>query len=237
MNSIKIAFTGGPCGGKSTSLNYFKEQLKKENYNIGIVSETATELLSLGILPGNNITLIDFQNLLFKIQFIKEYKKENEKQILLCDRGLLDGNVYLENNAFEKILFDNRIKKDELISTYDGVLYFKTIANDFPEKFKLMRKYETPEVGITRDKKCYMVWLDKIINDECDNQNGIEFKQVQLFDYLIKHLDSIDMTKTKTLSDYYDINHLNFIKNSIDNIFNKSIFSDDQIQKVRRLTI
>ena len=105
MNSIKIAFTGGPCGGKSTSLNYFKEQLKKENYNIGIVSETATELLSLGILPGNNITLIDFQNLLFKIQFIKEYKKELADDII---------NLNLKENESIK-----KLSRDEIIDLFE----------------------------------------------------------------------------------------------------------------------
>lgn len=235
MNTIKIAFTGGPCGGKSTSIDEFRNLLIKNNINVQMVSETATELLSSGVYPGTNITLLDFQDLLFKIQFIKEYTIEDRCQLLLCDRGLFDGQVYIGKENFDKILLKNGVDRTSIFNTYAGALYFKTIAYEFPEKFKLMRQYETPEVGIDRDKKCYSIWADKIINENCENIMGIEYKQFQLYGYLIKYINSIKEEKFKKLSDYYSKDHLNSIKNDANEILVNCGLTENQEQKVRRL--
>ena len=89
MKTYKIVLTGGPCGGKTDSIEFLSQKLTEQNYLVKIVDETANSLLKLGYMPSENISTFDFQNLLFKIQFLNEYMSESKTNILLCDRGLL----------------------------------------------------------------------------------------------------------------------------------------------------
>ena len=94
MKTYKIVLTGGPCGGKTDSIDFLSKKLIEQDYSVKIVNETANSLLKLGYMPSVNISTFDFQNLLFKIQFLNEYMSEGKSNILLCDRGLFDGKVY-----------------------------------------------------------------------------------------------------------------------------------------------
>ena len=60
-------------------------------------------------MPSVNISTFDFQNLLFKIQFLNEYMSEGKSNILLCDIGLFDGKVYIDESDFQKILNSNKV--------------------------------------------------------------------------------------------------------------------------------
>ena len=103
MKNIKIVLTGGPCGGKTSSIYNFANKLSNK-YNILIVEETARALLKLGYLDEYPINTIDFQDILFKIQFINEYYSEQNSDLLLCDRGLFDALAYIDEKAFEDYL-------------------------------------------------------------------------------------------------------------------------------------
>ena len=104
MKNYKIVLTGGPCGGKTDSIGFLSKKLIEQDYSVNIVNETAKSLLKLGYMPSINISTFDFQNLLFKIQFLNEYMSEGKSNILLCDRGLFDGKVYIDESDFQKIL-------------------------------------------------------------------------------------------------------------------------------------
>ena len=41
---IKIVLTGGPCGGKTTALNFLKDELEKLNIKVFILEEIANNL-------------------------------------------------------------------------------------------------------------------------------------------------------------------------------------------------
>lgn len=51
---LKVCFTGGPCGGKSSAQSAVMEALSKRGYKVLYVPETATELILSGIVPGGN---------------------------------------------------------------------------------------------------------------------------------------------------------------------------------------
>ena len=135
MKTYKIVLTGGPCGGKTNSIEFLSKKLSDLDYSVKIVDETANYLLKLGYMPSVNISTFDFQNLLFKIQFLNEYTSEGKSNILLCDRGLFDGKVYIDENDFQKILDLNKVKEKEISSTYDGALYFRSISYEYPNEF------------------------------------------------------------------------------------------------------
>ena len=54
INNIPlIAITGGPCGGKTTGLNYIREKLADYGFLTLVVPEAATLTIMAGINPGN----------------------------------------------------------------------------------------------------------------------------------------------------------------------------------------
>lgn len=235
MNSCKVVLTGGPCGGKTESLKIFREQLIQSGKSVISVEETASSLLQLNYMPGTNISTFDFQNLLFKIQFLKEYFNEKKADIILCDRGLLDGKVYISADDFQKLLFQNKVEEQNITSTYDIALYFKSIAYEYPEDFTLKRIYETAEIGMIRDKKCKEIWEKKIIPYNYDNLNGFEEKKQSIYNSLITYLNNYKNSQSYNLSDYYSEGYIDFMLKGIENILSNNEISDDIKIKTRRL--
>lgn len=47
MKTYKIVLTGGPCGGKTDSIDFLSKKLIEQDYSIKIVNETANSLLKL----------------------------------------------------------------------------------------------------------------------------------------------------------------------------------------------
>lgn len=235
MNTCKIVFTGGPCGGKTESIHMFANRLTEAGYKVNVIDETASLLFDLGYLPGSNITVFDFQNLLFKIQILKEYNSEGKVNVLLCDRGFLDGKVYITENEFIKILELNGMIEQDILSTYDGALYFKSISYEYPELFSEKRIFEISEIAIMRDQLCKKNWSEKIISCDYDNVHGFRQKQDKLYLALKKYLDCIDKKCTNNLSDYYDFDHMLYICNDIDTILKNNNISNEMKIKTRRL--
>lgn len=235
MKSCKIVLVGGPCGGKTESLKYFSQYLSNTGKSITTITETANALLSLGYMPNCNISPFDFQNLLFKIQFLKEYQKELSSDIMICDRGLLDGKAYIEKENFNEILKQNNVNERQILSTYDIALYFRSIAYEYPKEFIDKRIYETPEVGISRDCKSLEIWQDKILPINYDNLDGFEQKRHSLYLSLIKRLKQLNPNNFNNLSDYYDNEYIAFLINGIDTIIQTTNLSEENKQKTRRL--
>lgn len=235
MKTYKIVLTGGPCGGKSDSIDFLSEKLVEQDYSVKIVDETANSLLKLGYMPSVNIPTFDFQNLLFKIQFLKEYMSEGKSSILLCDRGLFDGKVYIDDSDFKKILDLNKVKEKEIFSTYDGALYFRSIAYEYPNEFSKKRIYESPEAGRIRDERCKKIWIDKIVLCDYSNLDGFENKKKTIYLALKRQLEYLKKIRTYELSDYYDIEYFKYIYNGINDILAKNDIPDNIKAKTKEL--
>ena len=235
MKTYKIVLTGGPCGGKTDSIEFLSKKLIEQDYLVKVVDETANFLLKLGYMPSVNISTFDFQNLLFKIQFLNEYMSEGKSNILLCDRGLFDGKVYIGNDDFQKILDLNKVKEKEVFSTYDGALYFRSISYEYPDEFSKKRIYESPEVGRIRDERCKEIWIDKIVPCNYDNLDGFENKQKMIYLALKEKLEHLKQSKSYNLSDYDDIECFKYIYNGINDILVKNNIVDDIKIKTRGL--
>ena len=235
MSSCKIVFTGGPCGGKTESIDLFASRLIAIGKKVAIANETAQSLLSLDYMPNNNISSFDFQNLLFKIQFIKEYQCEKKADIVLCDRGLFDGKVYMNHEEFDRMLHLNKVMNNELLSTYDLALYFRSIAYEYPNEFHLQRIYETPEIGIERDKRSLEIWREKLLFLKCDNLHGFKNKQESLYIELLGFLSNFNPSTTHQLSEFYNDEYIAFFKKGIDEIMNQYDFSEEVKIKTRGL--
>ena len=232
MEKKKIVLYGGPCGGKSTTLNDIVNYYKNNNKKTNQINEIASLLLNLGYLCEYPMDRIDFQNLLFIIQFIKEYNMELSNDYIICDRGLLDGMAYIKTEEFDSILNKNKIKKSDIMDTYDKALYFRSIAYEYPKKFKDERKYDKIEDAIARDIRSKEIW--KFISLPNDYENTMTFteKKKMLINLLVNAKYS---NKRTILADYYTQNKLKQLSINMEELLEKNNVPDDVIQKTRRL--
>ena len=98
----RIALTGGPCAGKSSSMQNLTESLLNLGYDVYFVPEVPTVLMNGGCkYPGFNggQALADFEVALMGLQlqmersFTQIAASTSRPSVLIMDRGLLDIKV------------------------------------------------------------------------------------------------------------------------------------------------
>lgn len=160
---VKICLTGGPCGGKSTSLSILEQELTARGYKVFVVPETATELITGGIVPKG----ISFQNKVFASQMTKEsvYEEaakecDTDKVVILCDRGLMDQLAYITREQLMEIAKQYNLTEADIYARYDAVYHLVTAANgtDCYTKANNAARYETAEEAIQRDNMTKGAW-------------------------------------------------------------------------------
>ena len=122
----KVVLTGGPGSGKTTVIENVKKYFRGK-YKVIVVDETASYLINMGIRPFGEdaIPLIDFQELVLKMQIAKEdiinrsldFLKD-ENILIIYDRAIIDGCAYIDSDSFEEIL--NRLDKKQTINDFLG---------------------------------------------------------------------------------------------------------------------
>jgi hypothetical protein len=235
VKTYKFVLTGGPCGGKTSSLNFLTENLIKEGYSVNVIDESVTRLLNLGYKPNKNISTFDFQDLLFKIQFIREYFLEGRSNILLCDRGLFDGKAYIDENKFNEILEINKTNDYNILKTYDGALYFKSISFEFPEDFIKQRIFESAETGMRRDTLCKTIWEEKIIPCNYNNIDGFKNKQKIIYNSLKEQIKLLKNQDVYNLNNYYNEDIINIMYKGIYDILEKNNISYELKNRTKEL--
>ena len=107
----KIVLTGGPCGGKTTAVQFLKHELANRGVEVFCLKETATRLMNEGKTP-ESMGSYGFHSLLFREQLAEERRLEalaassdREKAVILCDRGLLDNKAYVEEEHLTSAVF------------------------------------------------------------------------------------------------------------------------------------
>lgn len=129
----KIVLTGGPGTGKTTVLNNIYEEYTKRGYQVIIIDETATYLINKGLKPFGDapIDMVDFQELVLKLQLAKEEVCElaarmiKDKDVLIIyDRGALDNRAYVNPKEFEDVMMriNSQINIPMLMNKYDLVI-------------------------------------------------------------------------------------------------------------------
>jgi thymidylate kinase len=110
----KVAITGGPCAGKSTSLDRIRKEMTDKGYRVFSVPEIPTMVVVAGgmILMSkfNTQERIRFQSLLMRFQmyaedyFTKLAEMSKSPSIVLCDRGVVDPYAYISKEEFQAIM-------------------------------------------------------------------------------------------------------------------------------------
>lgn len=233
-NIKKIVITGGPCAGKSTAMSKLEEELTKRGYKVLVVAESATELITGGIVCGeNNLNNIDFQTAILKTQIRKENifeefanKMPQEKVVIICDRGCLDNKAYCNQEDFEFILNKIGIKETILRDEYDAIFHLKTAADGAEQFYTLENnsaRTETPELARELDKKIISAWTGhpclKIIDNSTDFNTKIMKLMIEIFKFLGEPLPTeierkflIHIPNIKTLTNKFNAKKIDIIQ-------------------------
>lgn len=186
-----VAITGGPGGGKSESMSTLSLNLEERGYKVIVVPEAATKLISSGIVPGKNVSMLEFQKFVLKEQLHNEklammaaelYAGDYKNVVILCDRGLADQLAYIKKKEFEVLLKEEGLTINDIYARYDNVIHLVTAA-DGAEEFYVwagsentegvnMARSETPEEACIKDKLTQAAWIGathlKIVDNSTD---------------------------------------------------------------------
>ena len=136
INTPMIVLTGGPCAGKSTILAYLQEELKARGFNVFLVSETATELHQMGV-AFNCYHKSQVQGAILAMQSMKEQtlmrfakalSPAAGRSVIICDRGIMDQQAYMDEALFDILLNDYDISRFHALHQYTAVLHLRTAA-------------------------------------------------------------------------------------------------------------
>lgn len=174
---LRICLTGGPCAGKSSAFKILDRTLSERGYKVLFCPETASELILNGVIPGSNISLLEFQKFVLEKQLNKEtlYNEmakyyDKDKLIIFYDRGILDQLAYIEKEEFEEMLKEKNLTIANTYDRYDAVLHLVTAADGAEQFYEWndptkestgnnAARSETPEEARIKDKKTLNGWI------------------------------------------------------------------------------
>ena len=188
----KIVITGGPCAGKTTALSWIVENFTKIGWRVLTVEEAATQIIMRPLRPDVDLTVMGFQDLIMKTQIfledsteraVKDDKMslygEDDKVLIVCDRGICDGAAYVTKDEFSELLTRNNLSLQEAFDRYDAVFHLVTAADGAPKYYSLVgnkARTETKEQAVATDKRTQDAWVGHPHLRIIDNK-GLTFKR------------------------------------------------------------
>ena len=203
----KIVLTGGPCSGKTTSLNTIQQELTKKGYTVFIVNETPTELIKSGLnCSYSDIDQFSFESFVFNHQLNKEKLYEesisclpaDKKVVIIYDRGIMDIKSYLTPEEFYRMLNSYQLDESKLKNNYDMVLHLVTAANG-KESFYTVennsaRLEQTIEEARQADERTLTAWLGHPNLKVIDNSTDFDNKVSRVINTIFQHLEPDNST-------------------------------------------
>ncbi len=159
-----VGLEGGPCGGKTTALDYIADNALCYDIPTIIIPEVASQMISDLQDQGKTYAEVkssDSEHLKFQTDLlrriadnIKQYRKiEDSKKntLVLVDR--VDNAAYLSQNEYRQVCENLLYYEPPMHTLVDTVLYFPTVAKINPRVYKdLMssnpNRYESVEAAI-----------------------------------------------------------------------------------------
>jgi len=148
---FKIVLTGGPCGGKTTSLARLSSYLRERGYEVMTCPEAFSIIATNGFSDNFNSVegmLMQIQHSVLDLQVSIEdsfevlLRASGKPSVLLCDRGLMDGKAYLTEEEWQTMLSQRRGLHDcdfregrynaifHLVTAAEGAEAYYTLENN-----------------------------------------------------------------------------------------------------------
>lgn len=165
----KIVLTGGPGGGKTTSLSCITKRLEEHNFKVFTVPETATMLSNAGVplRHTNSNTLATLQKDMLNCQIAIEDSirhitdSMHDNIVILHDRGALDIKAFVSKEIWNSIVESIPYAEMYLCNRYDAVIHLTSAAVSSSENYTTKNnsaRTETIEEAILRDKLIREAW-------------------------------------------------------------------------------
>lgn len=155
---FRIALTGGPGGGKTTAGDLFRREMGDR---VVLVAEAATMMFSGGfprIATPEAVHAV--QRAIYHVQLHLEeaVMAVHPDQILLCDRGTVDGAAYWPGGS-EAFFADVGSTLERELARYDAVIFFESAAMGHMniEGGNPVRN-ESREQAVKLDRKLRALW-------------------------------------------------------------------------------
>ena len=163
----RVCLTGGPCAGKTTALATLTDHLTTKGFKVLLVPEAATMMMKGGcFIQTHKMTLMDqvrFQVLIMKLQmclednFLENALESDSPTVILCDRGVMDGQAYTTNQVWQALLDETHWSTIQLRDRrYEAVIHMVTAADGaakFYSDANNEARYESVEEAIALDRK------------------------------------------------------------------------------------
>lgn len=123
----KFVLTGGPCAGKTTSLDRLSTFFRDRGFRVYVVPEASTLLQTGGafFLDLKEKDILNFQWQILKLQmsledsFYSLAQDTGKPCVILCDRGAMDGSAYVTPEQWEELKADHDLDTVTLRDTCD----------------------------------------------------------------------------------------------------------------------
>lgn len=140
----KIVLTGGPCAGKSSAMSALSDVLSEHGYKVLIVPETATELILSGVVPCDEISRDEFENLVYDEQAAKEdiyecaaknFVDAGRRVVILYDRAIPDNKAFMSESGYREMLQSHGTDEARVYARYDAVIHLTSAAKGAEEYY------------------------------------------------------------------------------------------------------
>jgi predicted ATPase len=160
----RFVMTGGPCGGKTTALARVFSFLRERGFEVISCPEAFTLLRSNGLsvdyfsTPGIDYyiqgAVLDAQTTL-ENGVARVLQARGNPAVILCDRGTMDGKVYMDEHKFAQIMAERHTNMVQLRDErYDAIFHLVTCADGAVQHYTLENnkaRTETAQEAIAVD--------------------------------------------------------------------------------------
>jgi CYTH domain-containing protein/predicted ATPase len=190
----RIVLTGGPCGGKSTTLARISDRLSALGFRVFLAPEQATLLFSGGasLAEATVDQVFTFQSSLLKLQmateeaFLSLARACGAPAVVIFDRGTMDPSAYLPPASWQALLDELGESAVSLRDRrYDAVIHLVTAADgaeDFYTTLNNTTRKETPAQARDLDQKLQQAWTGHPHLRIIDNSTSFEGKLRRVFE-------------------------------------------------------
>lgn len=168
----KIALTGGPCSGKSSSMKTLIDKFSAD-FKVYTLPECASTIVNAGvtIIPTEftEDSHTTFTREICQLQmalesfFEKEALRNKKDVIIITDRGVIDNFAYCSDKVKKRVYEETGWNENfTCIDRYDLVIHLVTAAKG-AEKFYTLEnnvaRSESPELARYFDKRIHEEWM------------------------------------------------------------------------------
>jgi nucleoside-triphosphatase THEP1 len=183
-----IALTGGPCGGKTTAIEFLKKELEGKGVAVRVVPEIASLLADMGFHPATECrrspdSRYNYHRMMFDTQIaLEDFARrtsniEKKPTVIVCDRGAMDLKSY--SDQFSRILTSAQTTELEVLQRYDRVYHLTSTAVDKPgiyQRTSNVHRHESVETSAWRDQDLRRAWAGHRCGKTLDNRGSMEDK-------------------------------------------------------------